>query len=75
MTLSGQANAALELARALKRLVNARLPVHPGAEDAVDLDTERAFWVAARNARATLDTYAEQTGINGEQETRDDASR
>lgn len=48
-----------ELAKALKQLVNAGLPP--------DLGRERPFWVAARNARATLDTTRWVTGINGEQ--------
>lgn len=63
-----QWDAAADMARALKQLVNAGLPVFPGAGAAVDLDTEHPFWVAARNARATLDVHSDLTGINGEQE-------
>lgn len=53
---------AVELAQAARQLVNAPLPP--------DLDRERPFWVAARNVRATLSTYAELTGVDGEQERR-----
>lgn len=60
-------SAAIELAKALKQLVNAGLPIsHDGFT--LDLEPEVLFWAAARNARATLDTYADLTGINGEQE-------
>lgn len=59
---SGQVRGATnELAKALKQLVNASLPPD------LDLDLERPFWIAARNARATLDTTRWVTGINGEQ--------
>ena len=52
--------AARDLADALRQLVNAPLPA--------TLATEEPFWIAARNARATLSVHAESTGIDGEQD-------
>jgi hypothetical protein len=52
--------AARDLADALRQLVNAPLPA--------TLALEEPFWIAARNARATLSNYADVTGIDGEQD-------
>jgi hypothetical protein len=58
--LSESRSAVIDLAKALRMLVNAELPL--------DLDRERPFWVAARNARAILSVHAAITGIDGEQD-------
>jgi hypothetical protein len=50
-------DAACDLAKALRQLVNAALPD--------TLSTEHPFWVAARNARATL---SQHEGLTGEQD-------
>jgi hypothetical protein len=60
-----------ELAKALRQLVNQPLPVTRWTSGyTVDLDPEISFWVACRNARATLDSTKHLTGINGEQDER-----
>ena len=59
--LGGSArDAAVELAKALRQLVNAPLPP--------DLELERPYWVACRNARAALSVYQSLTGVDGEQD-------
>jgi hypothetical protein len=58
--MSEHEEAAVFLAGALRKLVNAPLPE--------DLDPEREFWVAARNARATLSVFRDMTGVDGDQE-------
>jgi hypothetical protein len=49
---------AVDLAEALRTLVNAPLPA--------DADPERPFWRACRNARATLSLWQSRTGVDGE---------
>lgn len=60
--MSEHEEAAVFLAAALRKLVNAPLPP--------DADCERPFWVAARNARATLSAFQDLTGIDGDQDAR-----
>lgn len=67
---SARSNAAVEIAKAARQLVNAPLPLRWLCDDTVEveMDREHPWWVAKRNLRATLDTFKGVTGVDGEQD-------
>jgi hypothetical protein len=68
-------NVAHAIATAARQLVNAPLPLVllRGVYE-VSADREHPWWVAKRNLRASLDTYKYLTGVDGDQDPREEES-
>lgn len=68
--------AAREIATAARQVVNAPLPLYHLFDDNYQVvgDLKHPWWVAKRNLRATLDTYKDLTGVDGDQDKRQEES-